>query len=381
MVLISIVITLLYLLLIGSFVYGFNTVEVFKLKNIKCKTKFSVIIPFRNEAENLPELLKSIDYLKYPTGLFEIIFVDDDSDDDSVNIIKKILDTIAIKTGVTQTNISIIKNERVSNSPKKDAITTAIKHAKNEWIITTDADCVLPKYWLDSFDEFIQTKQCKCIVAPVIYTPENSFLNRFQLLDILSLQGATIGGFGIKKPFLCNGANFAYQREIFEKLNGFEGNANIASGDDIFLLEKVINKYPNAVNYLKCEHSIVTTKAQLSWTSLKTQRIRWAAKTSAYNNWFGKLTGVIVTLMNALVIILTLLVILSAFNLKILIYILIIKLNIDFYLIYKSALFFNQKAVLKTFILGFLIYPVFSIYIAFLSMFKGYKWKGRRFKK
>ena len=381
MVLISIIITILYLLLIGSFVFGFEKVADFRLKDIEAKTTFSILIPFRNEAKNLPDLLRSIASLKYPTHLYEIIFVDDDSNDDSVKIIKKVLDTIPTKSGITRTDISIIKNERTSNSPKKDAITTAIKYSKNEWIVTTDADCILPNYWLDSYDEFIQTKECACIVAPVTYDNENTFLNRFQLLDILSLQGATIGGFGIKMPFLCNGANLAYKKSLFAELHGFEGNFNIASGDDVFLLEKAVKKYPETVHYLKCEQAIITTQGQPSWGELKAQRIRWAAKTSAYNNWFGKLTGLIVMLMNSIVIVLTLLTILNVFNLKILIYILVIKFNIDFYLIYKPTSFFNQKDVLKTFIFGFLVYPFFSVYIAFLSIFKGYKWKDRNFKK
>ncbi|MFD1616379.1 glycosyltransferase family 2 protein [Gelatiniphilus marinus] len=380
MVLISILIAVLYLLLIGSFVLGFDKVPVFMLKDIKAKTTFSVIIPFRNEAENLPHLLASIDALAYPNHLYEIILVDDESGDDSVEIIKKNLDTIPIKNASTRTNISIIKNNRTSNSPKKDAITTAIKQAKHNWIITTDADCILPKYWLNSFDEFIQTTTSKCIIAPVTYTSKHGFLNRFQLLDMLSLQAATIGSFGIKKPFMCNGANFAYKKALFLELNGFDGNNNIASGDDIFLLEKAVKTHPKNVNYLKCEHAIVTTKTQPTWSKLKVQRIRWAAKTSAYNNMFGKLTGLLVLLTNTLIISLLLLVLLSAFNLKIFVFILIIKWNIDFYLIYKSASFFNQKKVLKTYVFGFLLYPLFSVFIAFVSLFKGYKWKGRHFK-
>lgn len=380
MILISIIITIIYLLLIGSFIYGFDKIKLFKLEDVSAKTKFSIIIPFRNETENLPDLLKSIDLLAYPKHLFEVIFVDDDSEDDSVGIIKKVLDTSRLHRD-TRTDIRIISNERLTNSPKKDAITSAIKKAQFEWIVTTDADCILPKFWLDSFDECIQKTETKCIVAPVTYKLKSSFLNRFQLLDILSLQGATIGGFGIKKPFLCNGANFAYKKSLFKQLNGFEGNTNVASGDDIFMLEKVAKTFPKQLHYLKCEQAVVTTNPQSTWKYLISQRVRWAAKTSAYKNWFGKFTGLIVLLMNALIIVGLLLSLFDAFNFKIWLYILIIKFNIDFFLIYKSATFFNQKNVLKSFIFAFIIYPFFSVYVAFISIFSSYKWKGRQFKK
>ncbi|WP_396602984.1 glycosyltransferase [Algibacter sp. R77976] len=379
MILLGLLITLIYLALIGSFIFGFNKTTTFKLEDIPARTKFSILIPFRNEAENLPDLLKSIENLNYPKHLYEIIFVDDDSNDNSTEIIQKLLKSRPFDCA--KGDIEIISNIRKTNSPKKDAITSAIKKAKNDWIITTDADCKLPKFWLDSFDEFIQKNNTVCIAAPVTYSNNNTFLNRFQTLDILSLQGATIGGFRLKKPFLCNGANLCYKKSIFIEVNGFDGNTNIASGDDIFLLEKVSKTYPKQLHYLKCEKAIVVTKSQYTWKNLISQRIRWAAKTSAYNNWFGKLTGLVVLLMNAIIIIGLALSIVGVMKFKTLFYITFIKFNIDFFLIYKSALFFNQKPVLKSYILGFIVYPVFSVYVACISMFSGYKWKGRQFKK
>lgn len=374
MILAFFIIILLYLFIIGAFIFGFDKVPVFKLEDIPSKTSFSIVIPFRNESKNLPGLLKSIKSLNYPNHLFEVIFIDDDSEDDSVKIIQKTLNK-------AQTNFSIISNQRKTNSPKKDAITIAIEKAKYNWIITTDADCQLPKFWLDSFDEFIQKHDVNSIAAPVTYTEKPSFLNRFQILDMLSLQSATIGGFGIKKPFLCNGANFAYKKSTFKDINGFEENTNIASGDDIFLLEKIAKKHPEQVAYLKCSQAIVKTESQLNWKHLISQRIRWAAKTSAYNNWFGKLTGLIVLLMNALIIISILMSCIGILNYRVSFYIFIIKFSIDFLLIYKSATFFNQKNVLISYIFGFILYPFFSVYVACISSFSGYKWKGRHFKK
>lgn len=374
MLIIAFITTLLYFFLIGSFVLGFNKVAVFKLEKKPSKTHFSIIIPFRNEAEHLPALLHSIEKLNYPKSLFEIIFVDDDSNDESVKIIEK-------HTAKIKVDIKIIQNKRQTKSPKKDAITTAIDEAKYDWIITTDADCILSPYWLNSFDEFIKKTNATCVVAPVTYLNHNTFLKQFQLLDILSLQGATIGGFGIKKPFLCNGANFGYKKSLFKTLNGFEGNTDIASGDDIFLLEKVFKKHPEQLHYLKCKDAIVNTQAQPNWSGLISQRIRWAAKTSTYNNWFAKLTGLIVLSMNALLIVSYCLILISVLSYKILVPILLIKLMLDFILIYKSATFFNQKAVLKNFIFSFIVYPFFSVFVACVSMFKTYKWKDRSFKR
>ena len=278
-------------------------------------------------------------------------------------------------------DIKVISNIRKTNSPKKDAITSAIDIAKYDWIVTTDADCMLPKFWLDTFDAYIQTHQPELVVAPVTYEEPENFIERFQLLDVLSLQGATIGGFGIKLPFLCNGANLTYKKTLFQSLQGFSGNEHIASGDDIFLLEKAIKNDKNSVKYLKSKNAIVITKAQPNAENLIAQRVRWASKTSAYQNSFGKIIGLVVILMNMMIVSLVALSITNLINYKILMYVLLIKFYIDLLLIYKSAEFFEQKEILKTYIPSFFIYPFFVVYIAFLSAFSGYKWKSRHFKK
>ena len=240
MIFIFIIITIIYLCFMGSFIVGFHKIPEFKYQNSEEKTAFSILIPFRNEAKNLEKLIDSIIELNYPKELFEVIFIDDASEDDSIEIIKNRFSANPNST----INFKIISNERKTKSPKKDAISLAIYKAKYDWMVTTDADCQLPTFWLDSFNDFIQKNNTQFIAAPVKYNHDNTFLYRFQILDMLSLQGATIGGFGLKKPFLCNGANLAYRKDTFIEVNGFNGNGNIASGDDIFLLEKITKLYP-----------------------------------------------------------------------------------------------------------------------------------------
>ena len=159
MIVTSIIIASLYCFLIIAFSIGFHLVNDFKPENTTQTQKFTVIIPFRNEEKALPSLLKSIQALKYPHELFEILFVDDASEDDSVNIIKQGLDTKSSNENFTRPDVKIIDNNRKTGSPKKDAINAAIAIANFDWIITTDADCSLPKNWLLTFDAFIQKKR------------------------------------------------------------------------------------------------------------------------------------------------------------------------------------------------------------------------------
>lgn len=372
----------LYAILIFSFAIGFVRLKEFKLKNSTSKTKFSIIIPFRNEAENLPQLLQSITVLNYPKELCEFIFVDDDSDDNSVEVIQKVLDTISLKSETTRTDIKIIDNIRVSNSPKKDAITTAIQHAKHDWILTTDADCLLPKNWLNIFDSFIQLNNPKMVVAPVNYHTKNSFLHRFQLLDFMSMQGTTIGGFGIDFPFMCNGANLAYKKDEFIKLNGFEGNNHIASGDDVFLFEKFKKSSPDNVWFIKSKEAIVSTFPVDLWKELINQRVRWAAKTGNFKSIRVKLIGLLVLVVNLSILFNFLGAIFQQISYTKPLTLFTFKLIIDLILFIPTIRFFKQeKAFIKSYFFSTILYPFFSSWVIYKSIFSNYQWKGRNFKK
>jgi glycosyltransferase involved in cell wall biosynthesis len=358
----------IYFLAIVALIYGFSKVNSFDYLGLKPKTKFSIIVPFRNEAENLPILLDSFSKLNYPNDLFEVILVDDDSEE-----------VFSVQCSVF--SIQIIKNIRVSNSPKKDAISTAIQVVKNDWIITTDADCLVNKNWLSALDNYIQLHDASMIAGAVSYDCEDLFLHHFQQLDLASLQGATIGSFGLKKGFMCNGANFAYTKSFFEELNGFEGNDGIASGDDVFLLQKAMLSRSfgtEKVHYLKSKNNIVITKPMSDWKSLFYQRVRWASKTGSYQSSFGKRLGLVVFCGNLVWVLGVGCWVLGFIMFQDIISLFLLKFVVDAVLIYKANHFLTKNRI-RYLILGSLLYPFFSVGVALYSLFGKYEWKGRRF--
>ncbi|WP_343613348.1 glycosyltransferase [Flavobacterium sp.] len=357
----------IYVVSIALLIYGFFRIKTYQKQNLKPKNSFTIIVPFRNEKENLPILLESFSNLNYPTDLFKVILVDDNSDE-KFHISHFTFD------------VSQIDNIRVSNSPKKDAITTAMQHVKTDWVITTDADCIVPKNWLLTFDNYIQENKISMLAGAVTYKCGNFFLDHFQQLDLTSLQGATIGSFGLDKGFMCNGANFAYTKSLFESLNGFDGNDKIASGDDVFLLQKAIEKFSNQVHYLKAHGAIVTTKPTENWKALFHQRVRWAAKTSSYNSIFGKLLGLIVFFGNLSFVIGFFLLLFKIWPYPIFVIFAFSKVTIDFVLLSITNQFLT-KTKIKSLLLSNLLYPFFSSTVALYSLFGSYEWKDRQFKK
>ncbi|RXR17895.1 glycosyltransferase [Flavobacterium amnicola] len=350
-----------YLFNILWLIVGFSKAKTFHHHSIIPKTKFSIIVPFRNEKETLPKLLHSIAKLNYPTALFEVILVDDASEE-------------KFEIQNTKHELTLIDNFRKTNSPKKDAINTAITIAKYDWIISTDADCEVPENWLAVFDAFIQKEKVKMIASGVMYNNVSGFLDTFQQMDLLSLQGTTIGSFGNQQAFMCNGANFCYQKTFFLELNGFEGNDSIASGDDVFLLQKAILKEVKSVHFLKSNQAIVTTKTEKNWKNLFFQRVRWASKTANYQSIYSKQLGLSVLAMN---MILVFSIVLGEWRFFLVLF--SIKFWIDFILLFQTSSFF--KTSLKHFLLSSLVYPFFSTSVALYSFFGKYTWKGRVFRK
>jgi cellulose synthase/poly-beta-1,6-N-acetylglucosamine synthase-like glycosyltransferase len=364
---------LIYVAFITRLIFGFSKIKTVKYAGAFPKTTFSIVIPFRNEAENLPSLLESIKNLNYPKTLFEVIFIDDFSEDTSEKLIYK------WRMDNGEFHVTLIESVRISGSPKKDAIARAVPIVVNDWIVTTDADCVLPESWLATLNDHILDHDVRMIAGPVVYKGKNNFSHHFQQMDLLSLQGATMGSFGIGKPFMCNGANFAYDKKLFAELKGFEGNDNNASGDDVFLLQKAVAKYPEKVHYLKSTQAIVVTKPVDGWPGLFYQRVRWASKTASYENDFGETLAWVVFLGNLALVAGFALSVAKLFAWKYLLALFILKFVVDTILLIQANGFLRHREFFFP-VFSALLYPFFSVAVALYSVVGKYEWKGRKFR-
>jgi len=364
----------IYVVFILQLIFGFDKVKSFVRTDEKPVTKFSIIVPFRNEEKNLPKLLKSISKLNYPKDLFEIILIDDFSTDASERVYIK----WRMENGLIET--TLLENLRLSNSPKKDAISRAIPILKQDWVVTTDADCTVNKNWLLTLDNFIQKNNAEMVVGAVVYKTKNNWFHQFQQLDLLSLQGTTIGSFGIGKPFMCNGANFAYTKKLFNEIGGFGGNNKMASGDDVFLLQKALKNHADKVHYIKNTDTIVKTKPENDLYKLFMQRVRWASKTTGYSGYYSKSLAVVVLAMNLSLIVGLYLLITNCLNWKTLLIVFSVKYFVDYLLLLKSNQYLRKGKFIFP-LASSLVYPFFSSFVGIYSLFGSFTWKGRNFSK
>jgi cellulose synthase/poly-beta-1,6-N-acetylglucosamine synthase-like glycosyltransferase len=368
------IIVIVYAVSILRLILGFNNIKSFQPTDTAPKTAFTIVVPFRNEEKNLNRLLESFSQLNYPIALIQIVMVDDFSKDASVRVYNQ------WRMMHEAVDTTLLENMVLSDSPKKDALTRAIPIAKYDWIVTTDADCIVDKNWLLALDSYIRENKPEMIVGAVMYKVKNNWFHHFQQLDLMSLQGTTIGSFGIGKPFMCNGANFAYTKKFFNEIGGFGGISDQASGDDVLLLQKAVSANPEKVHYIKSNESIVKTKPENDLFRLFMQRVRWAGKTTGYNSGYAKSLAVIVLLMNLSLVVCCWLSVVGKMEWRILLFAFLTKYIVDYILLYQSNSYLRKG---KFFVpmASSIIYPFFSSLVGIYSLVGSFTWKGRKFSK
>ncbi|MBC7903447.1 MAG: glycosyltransferase [Gemmatimonadaceae bacterium] len=330
----------------------------------------SVIIPARNEEKNIANCLEAITRQNYPSHLVEIIVVNDQSTDSTASIVAQFAPAVRL--------INIPASD-TSLSPKKKAIETGILASTGDLIVTTDADCTSGPQWLSSI-ETAYARNNLVIAAPVRITTNKSLLSKFQSLDFLTMQGITGAGISRGIHHMANGANLAYDKKTFFEVGGFSGNEQLASGDDMFLIQKIANKFPGKVCYLKRQEAILDTLPVKNLHEFFQQRIRWAGKAAHYKE--EKLIAVLVLVYLTNLMLITLLLSSIFFPISILLFFLlcILKFIMEYPFVRQLTIFFNQQKLLPWLLLLQPLHILYIVVSGFFGQIKSYEWKGRKLK-
>ena len=363
-----------YVLFILFYLWGwFHSKEEF-VTGTAANVKISVILPVRNEEKNLGNILHDLSEQQYNTSLFEIIVVDDFSTDGTSEIVRR-----SKLKNISLLSLQEILGQSSADRPnKKIAIETAVKKATGELIVTTDADCHPGSHWLLSIADFYSRYRPVMIAGPVNYFYDDSFLGKFQTLDFLSMVG--IAAASIKNGFynLCNGANLAYTKEAFTAVGGYSGNEHIASGDDMMLMHKMAKKFPGRIRFLRNRESIVFTSAEKDLSSFWRQRVRWASKSTHYED--KRITAILsfAYIFHLLLLVNLLTGLFIPFYLKVALWQFMVKIIADTFFLYPVTKFFRRENILWLFLPIELAHVLYILLIAPASVFGKYEWKGRK---
>ncbi|MDE3235104.1 MAG: glycosyltransferase [Bacteroidota bacterium] len=340
------------------------------------QTHFTIIIPARNEEMNIGNCLEGIFQQYYPSQLFEIIVIDDHSTDTTAEIVLQLQNKFS--------NLKLIKlsdelDGKALNSYKKKAIEKAIGYANGDWIITTDADCMVSNKWLLSYAAIIQKEDPVFVAAPVAFTTKKNILSVFQYLDFMCLQGITAASVSAGFHTMCNGANLAYRKDAFYSVNGFKGIDTIASGDDMLLMNKIKKRFPSSISFLFSKEAIVFTHPMKTWKDFFNQRIRWASKADKYKDKSILSVLILVYFYNLLLFVMPFLALIQLHFLWAWLILIVLKTLVEITFVLPVGKFFG-----KTYITWFpFMEPLhisYTVIAGWLGKFGSYQWKGRNVK-
>jgi cellulose synthase/poly-beta-1,6-N-acetylglucosamine synthase-like glycosyltransferase len=315
----------------------------------------SVVVACRNEQDNLPVLLNCIANQNYPENLFEVIIVNDNSEDrtyETAKGYKKI------------SNILSINNK---GEGKKQALRTGINAARGNLIITTDADCTMEKNWIRIIAAFYELHKNSMIICPVRIESATRFLNKLEELEFLSLQGITTGSALFKNPAMCNGANLAFSKEAYNAHSDMLHD-DINSGDDIFLLHSLKDEDKSKILWLESPDAIVTTESSSSLSSFLNQRRRWISKGKAYKDMFTIVLGIVTFVAVVLQISYLILSLIYPDLIWVFLSVVVLKSFPDFLILRNTSERYGRKRLMRWFLPAQLLYPFYVLYVVIYSL-------------
>lgn len=326
--------------------------------------RVSVIVPFRNEVNNLPKLVDSLKQLNYDRSFLEIILVNDHSTDEPE------LNNLSSEFKILHLPDDL--------QGKKAALNYGISNSAGEIIITTDADCVVQPDWINSIVKQFLNHQTQLVFGGVVFANDETRFSGLQQTEFAPVIGVGAASNAIGFPIMCNGANLAFRKSAFEKVNGYEGNYHIASGDDEYLMYKINKVYRNAIAYLKNKEAVVYTKAQPTFKELISQRIRWASKWNSNKSFYKSSLAILVVLSS----ILTIISLAIGFVQQSALYLSIASTKIILDGFFTHLVLKSMGKSLNVFYYLFIVvlYPIYTLYIGIAANAKSYTWKGREHK-
>ena len=329
---------------------------------------FALIIAFRNEEKQLPALLNSLEQLQLKAHYLEqILFVNDHSDDNSV---------ITIENFSQQTDLPIeLFHLSEGQLGKKSAVDLAIEKANSSLIYSIDADCIIDEAsisaMLNTMDEDKQ-----------LVTGQVCFNGAGWFTDILNVElapviGMTALSIHAKQAGMANAANMLFRKQAYVETKASRNDFSIPSGDDVYLLEAVKEKYgAEAIGF--CKGSVVKTSPPQSFKQFINQRIRWASKWNKSKSKQNMVMGLLVLLFHCMH--LTLMVKLCInLDFKTVAQLFTIKALGEFVFIGTILASQRKRISLTAFFFCSIFYSFYVLVIGICSNFMSYSWKGREY--
>ena len=363
MIFISVII-LIYSIMMFVFWNAWRSIVVYPTE-LTVFPKVSVVVIARNEEDHMAALLGSLSIQTYPH--WELIIVDDHSTDATYAIASQ-FELSPEKTVLKLPDIF---------SGKKAGLTYAIGKAKGDFILCTDADCTFDKDWIMSMMACQHKTNARFVFGAVDIQPNKSIFSRIQRMEFWGLIGSGASSLAIGIPSMCNGANLLFERKAFNSVGGYADIQRTATGDDVLLMMKLRERFPDSVVFCKSAKAIVSTQPQLKVIDFVNQRRRWASKFNVYKTWGVKAIALLVFFTYVSILAALPLLVWSKSNLLLFLITIVVKLISDYLFLHELQKFYQTRFDFTAYILLQFIMPLYVTFFGILGRRKTFRWKER----
>jgi|TARA_B100000035_G_scaffold314502_1_gene330974 cellulose synthase/poly-beta-1,6-N-acetylglucosamine synthase-like glycosyltransferase len=367
----------LFLVIIGLYCAAllFFFAGLFKKEWAKSDQKpfVSIVIPAKNEMENIGRILSDLTKQTYPADSYEVVVIDDESSDDTVRIVNDFIGYIP--------NLQLLSSEGVESSLryKKRPLDLGIRKSHGEILLLTDADCTVSTNWIASMVSSF-TENVGMVIGYSEASPVNTITQKLEALDFLMLLSAARGSAALGEPYACTGQNIGYRRKAFDEVGGFSTFASQVGGDDTLLMQQIKRKTSWQIVFSQDPDSFVKSTPQDTLWGFITQRIRWAADTLLVWKTDPLFFGIIVVtfLANLLSSIFPFM-LLNNPALSMILLGLLAKLFVEGAVMFKGTTIFNRQELRVVFLLWFFLQIPYVAFMGLLSFFGNLlPWGGRQ---
>ncbi|MFA5814597.1 MAG: glycosyltransferase [Bacteroidales bacterium] len=356
----------LYSILILAFFTGWLRTKRYKPDQKPAAIHVSILIPCRNEAENIPELAALLMNQEYPDDQYEIIWIDDHSNDGTAAILDDLI------RNQNNQHLVILPGPV---SGKKAALKAGMEMATGELILLTDADSRPGTRWVKTMAKFFEDTGKDLILGPVLLDPVHTRLDQIQKLEYLSLVASSVGAAGIGRPVMAQGPNIAVRAtDYLTIVNNLDGR--FASGDDVFLLQEMKKIQGKRIGYVLNPDATIRSKPADSISAFLLQRRRWASKATGYRDLFMIVTTLLVFIANLEILTALVFAVLGIVPFSLILILLGIKTIADFPVLCAATRFFRCTNILWWLLPILVLYPIYVIVAGILSQVAPIRWRG-----
>lgn len=268
LIVIWITIFLNVVLVIAGYIYYLKTLKMNVEKEPEEYPFVSVMVPAHNEALVIEKTVRSLLNLEYPEDKYEIIIINDNSSDNSAEILKK------IQHENPSRNLNVINTDNIiGGKGKSNALNIGFNKSKGTFLAVYDGDNTPEKMALKYLiHTILQDGKLGAVIGKFrCINKQKNILTKFINIETLTFQWmAQAGRWQLLNLCTIPGTNFVIRRSIIEKMGGWDTKAITEDTEISFRLYRMGYKIKFIPLSVTWEQEPQTLKV---WFK---QRSRWA---------------------------------------------------------------------------------------------------------